>query len=54
MDGTAADPQLIPISRATILDVTADGQRFLVNARVEESTDTPITVVLNWLAALKK
>ena len=34
-------------------DVTADGQRFLVNAPPENST-LPITVVLNWTAALKK
>ena len=32
--------------------VTADGERFLVN----NATDTtlPITLVLNWMAALKK
>lgn len=29
-------------------DVSADGQRFLINVRAEESTTSPITVVLNW------
>ncbi|HYW42605.1 MAG TPA: hypothetical protein VE959_07090 [Bryobacteraceae bacterium] len=37
-------------------DVTGDGQRFLINsAPLEESgASSPITVVLNWQAALKK
>ena len=34
--------------------VTGDGQRFLVNSPVEEVSQTPISVVLNWTAALKK
>ena len=34
-------------------DVTGDGQRFLVNSVAVES-ETPVTVVLNWTAALKK
>lgn len=35
-------------------DVTADGQRFLVLKPVSETTPTPITVVVNWTAGLKK
>jgi hypothetical protein len=36
-------------------DVTLDGQRVLVNAVAEEPTTTlPLTVVINWAAALKK
>lgn len=35
-------------------DVSADGQRFLVNTLVEEATSAPITVVVNWSAGLKK
>jgi Tol biopolymer transport system component len=31
-----------------------DGRRFLVNTQIGEPTPTPITVVLNWTAALKK
>jgi eukaryotic-like serine/threonine-protein kinase len=36
-------------------EVSADGQRFLINERlVAANQNTPITVVLNWAAALKK
>ena len=35
-------------------DVSADGQRFLVNCPVGEVSQTPITVVLNWTAGLKR
>jgi hypothetical protein len=33
---------------------TRDGRRFLVNTQVGEPTPNPITIVLNWTAALKK
>jgi Tol biopolymer transport system component len=36
-------------------DVSADGQRFLINTlRDQTTTFAPITVVLNWTAGLKK
>ena len=35
-------------------DVSVDGQRFLVNTVVEETTSTPITLVVNWRAGPKK
>ena len=35
-------------------DVSADGQRFLINTPVGEVSQTPITVVLNWTAGLKR
>jgi Tol biopolymer transport system component len=35
-------------------DVSADGQRFLINTTPEQSASAPITVVLNWTAGLKK
>ena len=36
-------------------DVTADGKRFLAAVPpVQQTTQTPITVVLNWEAALKR
>jgi serine/threonine protein kinase/Tol biopolymer transport system component len=35
-------------------DVSRDGQRFLVITPPQEAKETPITVVLNWTAALKK
>jgi Protein kinase domain/WD40-like Beta Propeller Repeat len=34
--------------------VTADGQRFLVNTISQQATSSPITVVVNWTAGLKK
>ncbi|MBI4472847.1 MAG: PD40 domain-containing protein, partial [Acidobacteria bacterium] len=34
--------------------VTHDGQRFLVNKLLDTSGSTPLTVVLNWTATLKK
>ena len=34
-------------------DVTADGKRFLLIAPVAKAAAAPITVVLNWQAALK-
>ena len=33
-------------------DVTADGQRFLVNSIAESVNTSPITVVVNWTAGL--
>jgi dipeptidyl aminopeptidase/acylaminoacyl peptidase len=35
-------------------DVSADGQRFLINGLREDIPDTPITVVLNWWAELAR
>ncbi len=34
-------------------DVSADGQRFLINTLVEEEGATPITLVLNWAEELE-
>src|SRR5438876_2413225 len=35
-------------------DVTADGQRFLVSTLVEQNARSPVTVVMNWTANLKR
>ena len=35
-------------------DVSADGQRFLIITAPEQTASTPITVVVNWSAGLKK
>jgi hypothetical protein len=35
-------------------DVTADGQRFIVNLSVGQKTSAPITLVLNWTADVKR
>jgi hypothetical protein len=34
--------------------VTADGQRFLINAVVETEPNAPLTVVVNWAAEAPK
>ena len=39
--------------QAPAYDVTADGKRFLING-VGDQQDTPITVVVNWTAGIKK
>ena len=40
-------------AQRNVFDVTADGQRFLVNALVEGAHSAPITWVLNRAAALE-
>jgi hypothetical protein len=35
-------------------DVTADGELFLVDVPVIKSSSAPLSVVVNWAAALKK
>jgi hypothetical protein len=35
-------------------DVAADGQRFLINTLVDQTTSIAITLVVNWPAGLKK
>jgi eukaryotic-like serine/threonine-protein kinase len=39
---------------ATSFDVTGDGKRFLVGVPVEQDTQTPFTVALNWQQGLNK
>jgi hypothetical protein len=34
--------------------VTADGQRFLINAVVETELNAPLTVVVNWPAGVRR
>ena len=35
-------------------DVSADGQRFLINTASEQTASASITVVTNWTSGLKK
>jgi Tol biopolymer transport system component len=55
-EGAAPQPLFRPnaprFNLGQIYAVTADGQRFLVNARPESSNVAPITVVVNWPATL--
>jgi len=38
----------ITMENRTEYDVSADGQRFLINRKVQDKTDAPITVITNW------
>ncbi len=38
----------------THYDVSADGKRFLLVTNLQETSDAPITVVVNWLAGVKR
>ena len=49
---SSADP-LYP-NLAVPYDVSADGQKFLVNAAMDESRASPITVITNWTAGLQR
>jgi hypothetical protein len=35
-------------------DLTPDGQKFLVNSRVESSNTAPLSVILNWSSEMEK
>jgi Tol biopolymer transport system component/predicted Ser/Thr protein kinase len=49
---TLFEPSLFPILARSRFAVTRDGQRFLTLSRMETQTNPPMTVVMNWLAAL--
>jgi hypothetical protein len=42
------------LSSSQTYAVTKDGKRFLVNASPQQSSAAPLTVVVNWTAALQK
>jgi hypothetical protein len=44
----------IKLKRDVALNVTADGQRFLLNQRLPDNAEAPITVVVNWPKLLQK
>ena len=44
----------VSVAATNRYDVSADGQRFLINAPFENTSSAPITVVVNWTAGLKK
>jgi eukaryotic-like serine/threonine-protein kinase len=45
-----------PISAQDVFsyDVTADGQRFLVNTKVDTPNSAPLSIVLNWSTEMEK
>jgi hypothetical protein len=48
------DAPLVRASHRNRYVVASNGQRFLVNMTVEQTLASPFTVVLNWLAVVKK
>ncbi|MGH9792088.1 MAG: protein kinase domain-containing protein, partial [Candidatus Acidiferrales bacterium] len=46
--------QTLPLRRGSAYDVTGDGQRFLVNLLPQEQSSDPMTLVINWPAALPR
>ena len=46
--------EIRPGGPGNVYDVSADGQRFLVNMAVEQQITAPLTLVLNWTADVKK
>ena len=52
----AVSPLAVPVNLNLLYpyDVSADGQRFLVAAPVEQKSPAPLTLVQNWTALLKK
>ncbi len=44
----------LPGNGSPFYDVTSDGRRFIVSTVVEDTAPTPMTVVLNWNAGLKR
>ena len=42
------------LTSVSVFDVTADGQRFVVNTVVAESISTRINWVLNWMADVEQ
>ncbi len=62
LDGSVGIGTAIPLFQSQIeyflpahrFDVSADGQRFLVNQPVETGSGPPFVVVLNWTSTLKK
>jgi len=45
---------LVATSELVTYDVVKDGQRFLVNTQMKDPKSQPLTVILNWTAAVKK
>ena len=45
-----------PISAQDVFsyDVSGDGQRSLVNARVDETNGAPLSIILNWASEMEK
>jgi len=47
-------PMVTNVAWPSWYDLTTDGQRILLNTQAGEATETPTTVVVNWLAQLRR
>ena len=46
--------QKISVMDAFSYDVTPDGQKFLINTRMEDTSAAPLSIVLNWASEIEK
>lgn len=46
--------QQISVMDAFSYDVTADGQKFLINTRIEETNAAPLSIILNWASEMER
>jgi eukaryotic-like serine/threonine-protein kinase len=46
--------ELVATSERSSYDVTGDGKRFLINTQIKNADPQPMSVILNWDAALRK
>jgi eukaryotic-like serine/threonine-protein kinase len=46
--------QLIGVMDAFSYDVSRDGQKFLINVKVDEPVSAPLSIVLNWASEMEK
>jgi hypothetical protein len=52
-----APPPIISSKKAQDMfsyDVTGDGQKFLINTKVDEPNAAPLAIVLNWASEMEK
>jgi hypothetical protein len=50
----SAPPWSVPDDTEIVKVPAADGQRFLISNATEEARTVPVTIMLNWSAAVKK
>jgi hypothetical protein len=46
--------QQISVMDAFSYDVTADGQKFLINTRMEDTNAAPLSIILNWASEMER
>jgi hypothetical protein len=46
--------QPISVMDAFSYDVTSDGQKFLINTRMDDTSAAPLSIILNWTSEMEK